>query len=301
MLPLGRCLLRRPTWRNAGRDTQRTVGSGQGRPWPPLSSASSSRAGRWSSRVRRSPWGTALLVLLAGVPRRAREAAVTPVTALAMIESLRAVGGESSDVPVRFDLTVAADDGPAFRVVIAESINLVEPPGHRPRGILVVQYPPDRPWRVRATPRTAAVDSAGRTPRSSRSTSGWWSSPRSTGGGMGADRFLRTWAVAGARHLPGNVRDTRRRRGPPRAPSGALSSRCSGTSAPTRRAAPPPLSHRSWRSPPVRERPSPPRPNSVPRERTSRSTSSPFLSSRQRPSWEQHCCAGYRGGRCDRR
>lgn len=34
-----------------------------------------------------------LLLFLAGVPRRAREAAVAPRTALAMIESLEAVGG----------------------------------------------------------------------------------------------------------------------------------------------------------------------------------------------------------------
>ncbi|MFD4509996.1 hypothetical protein [Streptomyces sp. NPDC058457] len=95
------------------------------------------------------PVGYGLLVLLAGAPRRAREAAVAPETALAMIESLRAVGDGSSDVSVRFDLTVAPDDGPAFRVVVAESINLVELPDYRPRGILVVQYPPDRPWRVR--------------------------------------------------------------------------------------------------------------------------------------------------------
>ncbi|MGW7547271.1 hypothetical protein ACWGKQ_40165 [Streptomyces sp. NPDC054770] len=99
------------------------------------------------------PVGYGLLVLLAGAPRRAREAAVAPVTALAMIESLRAIGDESSDVTVRFDLTVAPDDGPAFRVVIAEGINLVELPDYRPRGVLVVQYPPDRPWRVRIVKR----------------------------------------------------------------------------------------------------------------------------------------------------
>ncbi|MEU6198823.1 hypothetical protein [Streptomyces sp. NPDC047061] len=95
------------------------------------------------------PVGYGLLLLLAGAPRRAREAAVAPVTALAMIESLRAVGDGSSDVSVRFDLTVAPDDGPAFRVVVAESINLVDLPDYRPRGVLVVEYPPDRPWRAR--------------------------------------------------------------------------------------------------------------------------------------------------------
>ncbi|MFD3930302.1 hypothetical protein [Streptomyces sp. NPDC058614] len=94
-----------------------------------------------------------LLYFLAGIPRRAREAAVVPRTALAMIESLEAIGGESSDVPVRFDLTVAPDDVPAYRVEISQSINLVELPDYRPRGIVVVQYPPDRPWRVRIVKR----------------------------------------------------------------------------------------------------------------------------------------------------
>ncbi|MFF0447587.1 hypothetical protein ACFYT4_14475 [Streptomyces sp. NPDC004609] len=94
-----------------------------------------------------------LLFFLAGRPRRAREAAVVPRTALAMIESLEAVGGESSDVPVRFELSVVPDDGPAYRVDITQDINLVELPDYRPRGVLVVQYPPDRPWRVRIVKR----------------------------------------------------------------------------------------------------------------------------------------------------
>ncbi|MFD0342150.1 hypothetical protein ACFVH0_26330 [Streptomyces sp. NPDC127117] len=116
-----------------------------------------------------------LLFFLAGVPRRAREAAVVPRTALAMIESLEAVGGESSDIPVRFDLTVAPDDGPAYRVEITQDINLVDLPDYRPRGVLVVQYPPDRPWRVRIVKRPtpewedrmagARLDSAPRTAR----------------------------------------------------------------------------------------------------------------------------------------
>ncbi|MFD7831747.1 hypothetical protein [Kitasatospora sp. NPDC059803] len=89
-----------------------------------------------------------LLLLLAGAPRRAREAEVVPRTALAVIESLRAIGGETSDVPVRFDLTVVPDDEPAYRVGITQDINLVDLPDYRPRGVLVVKYPPDRPWRV---------------------------------------------------------------------------------------------------------------------------------------------------------
>ncbi|KRD17396.1 MULTISPECIES: hypothetical protein [unclassified Streptomyces] len=94
-----------------------------------------------------------LLFLLATLPRRAREAAVVPCTAVAMIESLKAVGGESSDVPVRFELTVAPDDAPAFRVEVRQDVNLVELPDYRPRGIVVVEYPPDRPWKTRIVKR----------------------------------------------------------------------------------------------------------------------------------------------------
>ncbi|WP_329395080.1 hypothetical protein [Streptomyces melanogenes] len=94
-----------------------------------------------------------LLFFLAGMPRRAREAAVVPRTALAMIESLEAVGGESSDIPVRFELTVAPDDGPRYRVEITQDINLVDLSDYRPRGVVVVQYPPDQPWRVRIVKR----------------------------------------------------------------------------------------------------------------------------------------------------
>ncbi|MFE6667446.1 hypothetical protein ACFVFH_28285 [Streptomyces sp. NPDC057697] len=94
-----------------------------------------------------------LLFFLAGVPRRAQQAAVVPRTALAMIERLEAVEGESSDIPVRFGLTVTPDDGPAFGVEIAQDINLVDLPDYRPRGVVVVQYPPDRPWLVRIVKR----------------------------------------------------------------------------------------------------------------------------------------------------
>ncbi|MGW1430787.1 hypothetical protein ACWD6K_19505 [Streptomyces sp. NPDC002431] len=99
------------------------------------------------------PIAYGLLVLAAGAPARAREAAVVPRTALAMIESLRATGGESSDVPVRFDLTVAPDDGPAYRVESTQSVNLVDLPDYKPGGIVVVQYPPHRPWAVKLVKR----------------------------------------------------------------------------------------------------------------------------------------------------
>ncbi|WP_326770715.1 hypothetical protein OG978_44205 (plasmid) [Streptomyces sp. NBC_01591] len=99
------------------------------------------------------PAAYGLLFFLCTLPRRAREAAVAPRTALAVIESLEAVGGETSDVPVRFELSVAPDDAPAFRVEIRQDVNLVELPDYRPRGVVVVEYPPDRPWKVRIVKR----------------------------------------------------------------------------------------------------------------------------------------------------
>ncbi|MFB7476539.1 hypothetical protein [Kitasatospora sp. NPDC056184] len=94
-----------------------------------------------------------LLRYLGTRPRRARERAVAPRTALAMIENLQALGGEDSDVPVRFELTVAPDGAPAYRVEFRQAVNLVELPDYRPRGIVVVEYPPDRPWKVRIVKR----------------------------------------------------------------------------------------------------------------------------------------------------
>ncbi|MEU8763341.1 hypothetical protein [Streptomyces sp. NPDC048659] len=90
-----------------------------------------------------------LLHVAAAAPRRAREAAQVPYTALALIEERRATGGENSDVPVRFDVTVAPDGAPAYRVAFVQDINLVDLSDYRPGGIVVVQYPPDRPWEVR--------------------------------------------------------------------------------------------------------------------------------------------------------
>ncbi|WP_055528477.1 hypothetical protein [Streptomyces graminilatus] len=96
------------------------------------------------------PVAYGLLNLLVGLPKRARQAAVVPVQALAMIESLQATGSElTANVPIDFDLTVVPDDAPAFRVVMSDHINLVDVPKYQPRGILVVEYPPDRPWKIR--------------------------------------------------------------------------------------------------------------------------------------------------------
>ncbi|MFF9511464.1 hypothetical protein ACF1BU_34595 [Streptomyces sp. NPDC014724] len=95
-----------------------------------------------------------LVFYLAGVPRRAREAAIAPCMALAVVESVEAVGGEAtSDVAVRFDLTIAPDDGPAYRVAFTQDINLADLPDYRPGAVVVVEYPPERPWRVRIVKR----------------------------------------------------------------------------------------------------------------------------------------------------
>ncbi|WP_410624375.1 hypothetical protein [Amycolatopsis sp. cmx-8-4] len=95
------------------------------------------------------PFAYGLLLFVAGMPRRAREAAVVPRVALAKIESLRAGGTETGDVPVRFDLTIAPHGEPSFRAEARLDVNLVDLPGYRPGDVLVVAYPPDRPWKVR--------------------------------------------------------------------------------------------------------------------------------------------------------
>ncbi|MEV7094896.1 hypothetical protein AB0M80_18865 [Amycolatopsis sp. NPDC051045] len=95
------------------------------------------------------------LVFVAGMPRRAREAAVVPRLALARVESLRAGGTETGDVPVEFLLTVAPDGAPAFRVQVTHHVNLIDLARHRPGDLLVVEYPPDRPWRARVVPHPA--------------------------------------------------------------------------------------------------------------------------------------------------
>ncbi|GAA4367371.1 hypothetical protein GCM10023088_15060 [Actinomadura verrucosospora] len=94
-----------------------------------------------------------LLVFLAGAPRRLREASVAPCTALAVIESREAVKGEETDVPVRFDLTVAPDGAPAYRVEIRQDVHIADLPDYRPQSVVVVEYAPDRPWQVRIVKR----------------------------------------------------------------------------------------------------------------------------------------------------
>ncbi|MYT91829.1 hypothetical protein GTY40_12310 [Streptomyces sp. SID8359] len=101
----------------------------------------------------------ALLVLFAVLGGKRRPAGGEPPVrrlALARIEDLRATGGESADVPVKFRLTVAPepeDARPAYRVKTTQHINLVDLPAYRPRGIAVVEYRPDKPWDVRIVTR----------------------------------------------------------------------------------------------------------------------------------------------------
>jgi hypothetical protein len=93
----------------------------------------------------------AVVLVSIGSPRRKREleaAAATARPALALIESRRAIGGETADVPVDFVLTVAPDDMPAYRVKVNHSVNLVDLADYKPRGIVVVEYQPERPWIV---------------------------------------------------------------------------------------------------------------------------------------------------------
>ncbi|MFJ6619190.1 hypothetical protein ACIQOW_16620 [Kitasatospora sp. NPDC091335] len=99
------------------------------------------------------PFAYGGLLYLAGMPRRAREAALVPRTALAMIESRDVPQSEMTDRPVRFDLTVAPDDGPAFRVEFTQDINVADLPDYRPGGVVVVRYPPDSPVKVRIVKR----------------------------------------------------------------------------------------------------------------------------------------------------
>ncbi|MFF8806089.1 hypothetical protein [Streptomyces omiyaensis] len=105
------------------------------------------------------PAGHGLLVLLARRRRRARRAALPPRTALAVIESRDdvEVPPGAGDVRVRCGLAVAPDGAPAFRVTVTQDVEAVELPAHRPGRVVVVEYPPDRPWRARIVGRPTPV------------------------------------------------------------------------------------------------------------------------------------------------
>ncbi|MGW1988749.1 hypothetical protein [Embleya sp. NPDC001921] len=124
-------------------------------------------------------FGVALFVLnvigvsVAGRIHRARNPRTPARPALAVIESRRAIGGESANVPVEFVLTVAPDERSAYRVETRQDINLVDIPDYRPRGVVVVRYRPDEPWDVEivtepteAWARRAATESVDSAPES---------------------------------------------------------------------------------------------------------------------------------------
>ncbi|MGC0423457.1 hypothetical protein [Embleya sp. AB8] len=85
---------------------------------------------------------------IAGRLQRARNPQPAARLALAVIESRRAVGGETGDIPVQFELTVAPDERPAYRVKMRQHINLADIADYRVRGVVVVEYRPDEPWEV---------------------------------------------------------------------------------------------------------------------------------------------------------
>ncbi|MEU8677257.1 hypothetical protein [Streptomyces sp. NPDC048560] len=90
------------------------------------------------------------VVVLLVLESRMKAGKPVPVTrtAPALIETVRAVGGESANIPVEFDLTVAPDDRAAYRVTTTQLINLADLPVYRPRGMTVVEFRPDEPWWV---------------------------------------------------------------------------------------------------------------------------------------------------------
>ncbi|MGY3681555.1 hypothetical protein [Streptomyces sp. TE33382] len=118
---------------------------------------------------------TVAVLLIVDSWMKARRGKPVTRTALALIEDLRAVGGETADVLVRFDLTVLPDDRAAYRVTLSQHVNLVDLPTYRPRGMTVVEYCPDEPWEVEiVTPptpkwaRRAETERADPAPESSR-------------------------------------------------------------------------------------------------------------------------------------
>ncbi|MGW0855304.1 hypothetical protein [Streptomyces sp. NPDC002690] len=95
--------------------------------------------------------GVLVAVLLMAVParvRRRRRGRPAPRIALARIENRWVTHGEFADVPVRFDLTVAPDDAPAYRVIISEPVDLVDLADWPEGRTVVVTYDDGDPWRV---------------------------------------------------------------------------------------------------------------------------------------------------------
>lgn len=75
-------------------------------------------------------------------------AAAVMLPALARIEGSQAVG-EGPDLPLRLDLTVAPDGRPGYRAEIHATVNLMDLEDYRVGRIVVVEYDPDRLWRVK--------------------------------------------------------------------------------------------------------------------------------------------------------
>ncbi|MER5738594.1 DUF3592 domain-containing protein [Streptomyces sp. NPDC002262] len=95
------------------------------------------------------PAAHGLALLLAALPRRRREARTVPRTALARIEARETTRGKPTDVPVRFELSVVPDGAPAFRLALRQDVHVTELADLRPGAVVVVTYPPDRPWKAR--------------------------------------------------------------------------------------------------------------------------------------------------------
>ncbi|MFI1577054.1 hypothetical protein [Embleya sp. NPDC020630] len=81
--------------------------------------------------------------------QEARDVRAPARLALAVIESRRALGSDTADIPVEFELTVAPDERTAYRVKMRQDLNLVDIPDYRPRGVVVVEYRPDDLWDVK--------------------------------------------------------------------------------------------------------------------------------------------------------
>ncbi|MFF9343449.1 MULTISPECIES: hypothetical protein [unclassified Streptomyces] len=95
------------------------------------------------------PAAHGLALFLSALPRRRRRARTVPRTALARVEAREMTPDKSTDVPVRFELSVVPDDAPPFRLEFRQDVHVTELADRRPGAVVVVTYPPDRPWKAR--------------------------------------------------------------------------------------------------------------------------------------------------------
>jgi hypothetical protein len=113
--------------------------------------------------VNAVPWvGIVAFALLAAAERRrvAGKGSGRTERAPARIESSAAVG-EGPNLPLRLDLTVAPETGPAFRVEAHAAVNIMDLDRFRAGGTVLVEYDPERRWDVRVRHQTGG-DRAGR-------------------------------------------------------------------------------------------------------------------------------------------